>query len=186
MKRYLIIIILSVAAALSSSAQNVPSGYTLADSLVFTPLSAVDSTMKGESIYSMMPLNVKVKHSMSIRRAFADRIESNESANFQGYRIRIFFDNKQNSRGASEAALNRFKAKHPGIGAYRTFVSPYFKVTVGDYRTKSEALAALNGIRVDFPSAFIVKEKFKYPSVNSEHSFRVDTIRILKPIASGR
>ena len=181
MKRITIIFILVLTGFLCK-AQNAPAGYVTVDSLVFTPNAAVDSTLAGESIYTMMPANVTIKQSGVIRSAYADRIENAGEEMFHGYRIRIFFDNKQNSRGASETALKRFKMLHPGIGAYRTFTSPYFKVTVGDFRTRSEALAALGQIKQEFPAAFIVREKFKYPAISAESSYRVDTLHIFKPI----
>ena len=187
MKKIFAILILSLAATgLPLGAQTVPEGYVLVDSLVFTPLSAVDSTLRGESIWSAMPSSVTVHQSQGTRTAVADLADRNSRRNFSGYRIRIFFDNKQNARGASEAALNRFKALHPGTAAYRSFSSPFFKVTVGDYRTKSEALAALRYIKPDFPTAFIVREKFKYPAMNNNHAFKIDTIKILRPAPYGQ
>ena len=182
MKRILTCILFLIL-AVRLGAQTAPEGYVLVDSLVFTPLSAVDSTLRGETIWSAMPDAVSVHQSGRSRIALADQTERNARKNFSGYRIRIFFDNKQSARGASEAAVSRFKALHPGTAAYRSFANPFFKVTVGDYRTKSEALAALQYIKPDFPTAFIVREKFKYPAINNNHAFKIDTLRILKPAA---
>ncbi|MBR5924690.1 MAG: SPOR domain-containing protein, partial [Bacteroidales bacterium] len=114
--------------------------------------------------------------------AVETRIRSNRSKTFSGYRIRIFFDNSQTARTASEAALYRFKVLNPGVSAYRSFSSPYFRVTVGDYRNKSEALAALGAIKQQFPSAFIVQERFKYPAVKNRSAYRVDTLKVLKKV----
>ena len=97
-----------------------------------------------------------------------------------GYRVRIFFDNKQNSRAASEAAMNRFKSLHPGIPAYRSYESPYFKVTVGDYRTKSEAMALLQRVKDAFPGAFVVKGNIRFPVFSGKETYVVDTIYVLK------
>ena len=169
-------------AAISLGAQTAPEGYEYADSLVFTPLSAVDSTLSGRNVFSAMPNNVRIVQSSSIRNAVEARSRQNASQNVQGYRIRIFFDNSQTARGASEAALYRFKVKNPEVAAYRSFTSPYFKVTVGDYRNRSEALAALQEIRKDFPTAFIVRENFKYPAMENMAAFKIDTVRFLRPV----
>lgn len=185
MKRLILTIILAAGLFQALPAQNsVPEGYILVDSLVFTPLSAVDSTLKGQSIWTAMPGSVRILQTSGTRRTVSAHIEKNARKTVQGYRIRIFFDNKQNSRGASEAALSRFKALHPGTAAYRTFSNPFFKVTVGDYRTRSEALAALQYIKPDFPSAFIVKEKLRYPAINNLKAFKVDTLKVLRPTAT--
>ena len=81
----------------------------------------------------------------------------------------------------SEKVAAGFKAQHPGVSVYRDYENPYFKVTVGDYRNKSEALAALQDIRIYFPSAFIVREKFRYPLLENSAAFRVDTLKYLRP-----
>jgi len=184
MKRIISAILLALCATAALRAQTtVPEGYVLADSLVFTPLSSVDSTLKGQSIWTAMPGSVRILQTAETRNALTSQVERNARKIVQGYRIRIFFDNKQNSRSASEAALARFKSLHPGTAAYRTFSNPFFKVTVGDYRTKSEALAALQYIKPEFPSAFIVKEKLRYPAINNLKAFKVDTLKVLRPTA---
>ena len=127
---------------------------------------AVDSTLVGKSIFNLLP-NVTVHQSQGILASFNKQIASNSSRKVSGFRVRIFNDNKQNSRGASEAAAARFKGMYPGIAAYRTYSNPFFKVTVGDFRTKSEAMQLLQQIKGSFPSAFIVKETINYPPVGS-------------------
>lgn len=172
------------AACSTLHSQTVPEGYELVDSLIFTPVNVVDSTLNGKTIWSALPYNVRVYDSAELRRALDERTAGNSSARFNGYRVRIFFDNSQTARSDSEAALHRFKARNPGVSAYRTFANPYFKVTVGDYRTKSEARAALEKFKWDFPTAFIVRERFRYPAIENENAFRVDTIRFLRPVAT--
>lgn len=127
---------------------------------------AVDSTLIGKSIFNLLP-NVTVHQSEAILASMNRQISSNSSRRLSGYRVRIFNDNKQNARGASEAAMGRFKGMYPGIAAYRTYSNPFFKVTVGDFRTKSEAMRLLQQVKGSFPSAFIVKETINYPPVGS-------------------
>ncbi|MBQ9548867.1 MAG: SPOR domain-containing protein [Bacteroidales bacterium] len=183
MKRLAAILLVLIAAGLPRlGAQQPPEGYEWADSLVFTPLSAVDSLLSGRSIFAVLPDGVNVSQPAALRSALSDRIESNARGQMQGYRIRIFFNNNQTARGDSEAALYRFKVHHPGVAAYRSFANPYFKVTVGDYRSKSEALEALGPIKAEFPTAFIVRERFHYPAIGKESGFRVDTLRVLHAI----
>lgn len=163
-------------------AQQPPEGFQWVDSLVFTPVSAVDSLLSGRSVFAVLPEGVNVSQSAALRSALSRHIDDNDQVQFSGYRIRIFFNNSQTARGDSEAALYRFKTRHPGISAYRTFVNPYFKVTVGDFRTKSEALEALGPIKSEFPAAFIVRERFKYPAMDRDASFRVDTLHVLRAV----
>ena len=127
---------------------------------------AVDSALVGKSIFNLLP-NVTVHQSQAILASMNRQIASNSSRKISGYRVRIFNDNKQNSRGASEAAMGRFKGMFPDVAAYRTYSNPFFKVTVGDFRTKSEATRLLQQVKGSFPSAFIVKETINYPPVGS-------------------
>ncbi len=183
MKRLFSILFCATAFACAAHAQHTtPPGYELVDSLVFTPLAVVDSTLEGSTVFSVMPDNVHVSQSGVIRNTVESRIRSNRDRQYSGYRIRIFFDNGQNARAESEAALYRFKVLNPGISAYRSFSNPYFKVTVGDFRNKSEAMAALENIRQQFPSAFIVQEKFKYPAMENMVAYRVDTVKVLRKV----
>lgn len=144
------------------------------DSLVFKPVSGIDESLAGRNIFD----EVNVTQSQSISKAMLNKIERNKSKKISGYRVRIFFDNKQDSRGASEAAMNRFLSAYPGHGAYRSFASPFFKVSVGDFRTKSEAMKMLDDVRADFPSALVVKENINYPIVDKNHSYIVDTVTV--------
>lgn len=173
---------ISVLAFCSGAAAQVPEGFTTVDSLIFTRRAVIDTTLYGRDIFAVMPLCVNIYQPDIIRQAVADRIVENEASDFRGYRIRIFFDNSQNARNASSSVLYRFKIAHPGISAYRTFDSPNFKVTVGDFRTRSEALAALKEIQAGFPSAFIVRENFKFPAFPGEDEFRTDTLKVLRKL----
>lgn len=162
----------------------VPEGYTMVDSLAISvvPAAYADSSYTGKTIYDVLPAGVSVNQSQAIRSAIFSRMAENAELMFNGYRIRIYFDNGQSSRLESEAAMRRFSAHHPEIPAYRTFSSPYFKVTVGDYRTRSEALSELKTIQSEFPAAFIVRDKFKYPQAEKSVTVRVDTLHVLRKL----
>lgn len=182
MGKIFVTVILSVAVSAAAAAQE-PVNYDTVDSLVFVPVSAVDTTLRGSDILSVMPDCVNVEQSAEIRNGLNERKINNYSKNVQGFRIRIFFDNGRDARSESQAVMYKFKTRYPGVSAYRTFTSPFFKVTVGDFRTRSEALAMLSEVSRLFPSAFIVKESFKYPSFGTDEAFRVDTVKVrhLKP-----
>lgn len=158
--------------AMTLKAQN----YETVDSLVYTPVAGMDESLVGKDIFN----EVNVHQSQAISKAMAAKIEKNKSKKMTGYRVRIFFDNKQDSRGASEAAVNRFLSSYPGYGAYRSFASPFFKVTVGDFRTKSEAMHMLQTLRADFPSSIVVKENINYPIVDKNNSYIVDTVKVTR------
>ncbi len=184
MKKALTVFAAAATLCIGAKAQDitVPEGYELVDSLVYTPVSSIDGTLDGKDILQVLPEDVSVSQSQEMSKSLTDHVEANISKQYSGYRIRIYFDNKQNSRYESESEMNRFKAKYHGMQAYRSYTNPFFKVTVGDFRTKFEAQETLKEIQKDFPAAFVVREKFKYPAMDT-HSYQVDTVRFIRQIA---
>jgi len=188
MKRTLILFIAVLTLSLVSAHAQVSSGtYEQVDSLVYKPVAAVDSTLVGKSIFSVLPSKVrgsssevKVHQSQAIVNAFNQKMETNSKRLISGYRVRIFSDSKQTARTESESIAARFTSTHPGVAAYRSYQNPFFKVTVGDFRTKSEAMQLLQQIKYEYPTAFIVKENINFPVVDSNNSFVVDTLHILR------
>lgn len=194
-KNLIVSLLLGVFAAVfsvSASAQElvVPDGYQIVDSLVYRHVSGVDTLLAGKDIFHIMPLkakgdkaDVEIYQSQEVASALRTQVESNSKRQISGYRVRIFFDNKQSARVESEEILKRFEAVYHDVKAYRTYANPYFKVTVGDFRTKSEAMALLSRIKGAFPSAFVVKENISYPVVDKFNAYVVDTVKVLRPIS---
>lgn len=181
-----IIIITAVSACFSRSASaqqvEVPEGYELVDSVIYRPVATADSTLVGKNIFNVLPDNVNVRQSQQIANSMKSHVASNGARTISGYRVRIFFDNKQNARTESEAVLKRFNGLYPDVMAYRIYANPYFKVTVGDFRTKSEAMALLARIKGAFPSAFVVKENIEFPVVDKNNAVIADTIKVIRPV----
>lgn len=176
---------------LSSTEPQVPEGYELVDSLVYRFVSGVDTTLVGTDILHVMPLkargdkaDVEIFQSQEVANALRTQVAANSGRTINGFRVRIFFDNKQTARAESEAVLKRFEALHRDIKAYRTYANPYFKVTVGDFRTKSEAMDVLSRIKAEFPTAFVVKESIEYPIVDRTNVYVVDTVKVLRPVVT--
>ena len=125
--------------------------------------SQVDSTLLGRSALSILGPGVTVNQSRAMLTAFDSYVASNASKKLTGYRIRVYFDNGQNARNRSEAIARSISNAYPGMGVYRTFESPNFKVTVGDFRTKDEALKVYHALKATYPTALILKETINYP-----------------------
>ncbi|MDY6277707.1 MAG: SPOR domain-containing protein [Bacteroidales bacterium] len=191
MKRIVLAIALFAAAVLCGGrlcAQEISEQTSVRDTIIYRMADAVDSTLVGISILNAMPsrskgnaADVNINQSPRTTEGLNKFIGRNKDRVIPGYRVRIFFDNKQTARAASETAMNTFLKSYLGIPAYRTYQSPFFKVTVGDFRTKSEAMVLLRSLKNQFPAAFIVKENINYPAADRIHTFVTDTIRIETP-----
>ena len=171
MKKALVIILALFAVILNAAAQSPETVPQMVDS-TFAGHSAVDSTLAGKDIFKMLGSKaaiasregkVVVDQSKSVAGAMSAHIARNSGKKMVGYRVRIFFDNGKNARTQSENVAGGFRAQHPGIAVYREYENPYFKVTVGDFRTKDDARKFLKGIKGAYPSGFIVREKINYP-----------------------
>lgn len=194
MKRTDILIILAsllIFAGVDLKAQEitvVPEGYVLVDSVIYRPVATVDTTLVGKDVFLLMPsremgdkVDVKIVQTEAVKDAMRRQVTDNASRTLSGYRVRIFFDNKQTARVESEETLKKFESMYHNVVAYRTYANPYFKVTVGDFRTRSEAVRLLERIKGEFPSAFVVKENIAFPVVDKDNAYVTDTIKVLRP-----
>ena len=168
---------------------NIPEGYELADSVIYIQTDVMDTSLVGKNIFQVLLEKgdrkngrADVRQSFDIANSFSKYVQSNGSRQISGYRVRIYFDNSQSSRAESENILHSFRLLRHDINAYRSYVNPYFKVTVGDFRTRSEAMDFLEDIRIEFPSAFVVKEPINYPVIDKTKPVIADTIQVLRPL----
>jgi len=87
-------------------------------------------------------------------------ISDNSSRRNTCYRIRIYFNNSQDARTVSSEIARGFSERYPSVPVYNQYANPYFKVTVGDFRTKSDAMKFMTEIKNIYTSVFLVKEAF--------------------------
>ena len=85
----------------------------------------------------------------------------------QGYRIQLFSDNKRNSREEAELRSDVVAQDMPQIPIYVTYLSPFWRLRVGDYRTFEEANAQMQQLKKKFPKYSvemrIVKDEIMLP-----------------------
>ena len=151
MKRILLILAL-LTVSIAASAQ--------LDSLT---RASMDTTLVGRDIMSLVGSKVNVSQSSAVRAALNSYIRSNSGKRIQGYRIRVFYDNSPQARTRSESIAAYVRSQFPENGVYRTFEAPNYKVTVGDFRSKEEALKIYMVLKGIYPTAYIIKEYINYP-----------------------
>lgn len=140
---------------------------TVKVSQTMAPLA--DSSLVGTTIFQLLNKNnggkVTLNQPQGFEQAYKTYVSGNKDRKRNGYRIRLFFDNKQTARVESEELEKAFQAQFPQIPTYRSYSNPFFKVVVGDYRTKSEAIRELKNILPFYPKAIVVKENIFYPAI---------------------
>jgi hypothetical protein len=75
-----------------------------------------------------------------------------------GYRIRIYSESGVGAREKQQRERARFLSSFPEIDAYDDYDEPYFKVYVGDCRTRSEAIKLKDLIDNKFPNPILVED----------------------------
>jgi len=149
--------------------------FLLFATLFAAPLSAqvLDSLLLNRDIFEILNSSgiygnrVTLILPETLRSAIQNQMVQNGSKTIQGYRIRIFNSNAQTARVTSQTIKEEFESRYPHIRAYPKFEPPDFRVLVGDFRTKSEAIRFLNEIRVypQYRSAVVVKEAIAFPAL---------------------
>jgi hypothetical protein len=78
-----------------------------------------------------------------------------------GYRVQIYFGT---DRAKAQEIRTDFLVSYPTMGAYLVYHQPYFKIRVGDFYSRIEALGFLNKIASGYSTAFIVSDDVKLPT----------------------
>lgn len=85
----------------------------------------------------------------------------------EGYRIQIYSSSNRNAREESKKAQAEFINNFPDISSTIKYSEPgYFKVRVGDFRTKAEATKLYMEISRLFPDAYLVPDIINFPELN--------------------
>lgn len=82
-----------------------------------------------------------------------------------GYRIHIFMETGNDGLAHAEEVKTKFEDKYTEIPAYITFGEPYYRVRVGDFRTRLEASKFLERINRKYPNAWVIRDKINLPSL---------------------
>jgi len=107
---------------------------------------------------------VDIRQDEKLERMLGELIRLNaQYPDIPRYWIRIFSDSGQGSRERAYEAKGRFLRNYDGIRSEVVYKNPNYKVYIGGYRSKSEALKVKERIRHDFPYAFVIFDRMNLP-----------------------
>ena len=132
-------------------------------------LSQQDSKQSSPDVFRKIEKvgNIHIQQDSAIHNLVLKHIAKNKkNPSIDGYRIRIYADLGTQARKDSEEIRAEFYEKFPEIPIYRDYDDSWWKVYVGDFRTKIEAIKTLKKIREEFPSAFVVPDKINFPDLD--------------------
>ena len=99
-------------------------------------------------------------------------IEINKASEgkISGWRVQIYTSSGTNSRNEAQNARKLFLSKYPEVGAYLIYQPPFFKIRVGDFRTKEEAYSFYKQLLVDFPVSYLVNDQINLPKLKGDEN----------------
>lgn len=82
-----------------------------------------------------------------------------------GYRVQIYFDAGNNSLERAQTEARTYQLLYPDDTAYVSYSEPYYKVRVGDFRTRLAAEGFLQQIISVYPNAFVIKDRVRLSAI---------------------
>lgn len=90
--------------------------------------------------------------------------ESIRKGGIDGYRVQIYQGTKDEAYQIKARFMSLY-SDFPESEVYVKFLTPDFRVRIGDFRTRSEAINLKYKIIKDFPNPFIVEDIINFPEV---------------------
>lgn len=119
--------------------------------------------------------NIQINKDPRLDKMLKWHIEKNlKKDGIDGFRVEVFFSSKSDALEQSTKKKVEFLSKYPDYTVHIKYDAPNFKVRIGDFRTKNEALKLRKQIEKDYPIAFIVPDKINFPLLKQINYERPD------------
>ena len=108
--------------------------------------------------------NLNINQDPKLDKMLSWHISNNKISNsIDGYRVEIFFSSNTDAKEMALRKKIEFLSIYPENTVHVKYISPNFRVRVGDFRTKNEALKLYREIKDTYPVAFIVTDQIDFP-----------------------
>jgi len=108
--------------------------------------------------------NLNINQDAKLDKMLSWHISNNKISNsIDGYRVEIFFSSNTDAKEKALRKKIEFLSIYPENTVHVKYISPNFRVRVGDFRTKNEALKLYREIKDTYPVAFIVTDQIDFP-----------------------
>lgn len=122
-----------------------------------------------DSLPVLLPDQLNVIRDKRLNHMLRGHIENNKRlSGMKGFRIEIYFSSTMNAKEESFSKKREFMSRYPEHEVHIKYVAPNFRVRIGDFRTRSEALKIHKMIKESYPGAFIVPDIIKFPLLKPE------------------
>lgn len=92
------------------------------------------------------------------------QILANDST-IDGYRVQIFMELGNDALTHADSVREVFKEMFPDVPVYLIFRQPYYRLRIGDYRTRLEAENMYQRLKKTFRNAFVTADRIEMPYI---------------------
>jgi hypothetical protein len=82
-----------------------------------------------------------------------------------GYRIQLLMRAGNTALDEANQIKDEFEENYPEINTYVTFREPYYRLRVGDFRSRLEAMEFMEKLKRSYPQAWVIKDKITFPEL---------------------
>lgn len=83
--------------------------------------------------------------------SLTDDVTTTNTIKAKGYKITLFSGNQAKSKQEAESKMAQFKSVYPDVDAVISYKSPQWRLRVGNYRTREEAMEAMSEFKKNLP-----------------------------------
>lgn len=92
------------------------------------------------------------------------QIHVNDST-IDGYRVQIFMELGNDALTHADSVKEVFEKKYPEVPVYLVFGQPYYRLRIGDFRTRLEAENMYQQVKKEFKNAFVTADRIELPYI---------------------
>ena len=82
-----------------------------------------------------------------------------------GFRVQIFMELGNDALRHADSVKEVFSAKYPEIPIYLVFGQPYYRLRIGDFRTRLEAENLYQRVKKQYKNAFVTADRIELPYI---------------------
>ena len=92
------------------------------------------------------------------------QIHTNDST-IDGFRVQIFMELGNDALRHADSVKTKFSEKYPDVPIYLVFGQPYYRLRIGDFRTRLEAENMYQRVKKEYKNAFVTADRINLPYI---------------------
>ncbi|MBP5418264.1 MAG: SPOR domain-containing protein [Bacteroidales bacterium] len=89
--------------------------------------------------------------------SMSHKIDSEQST-LNGYRVQVYSGSGVKAKAEAKAAQIKLQTLYPNEKVYIVYNAPFWRVRIGDFRYRSEALPLLSDVKTQFAGSYTVRD----------------------------